>query len=433
MSGTTGRVTQSLVEVADSGGDGEARTTQALAEVLYSDPTTGRVTQVLAEALYDFPTSSRLTQVLAEVLVLDSVGGKDVSSACLLWRLTLRDGTVKRFAGLDVDVVFGGETYLAAAPFDASASEMVRTLAAGQIEVAGLIDNDEITPSALINGLYDDAVVEVFRVDWSDPAGGAEALTTGRIGAVSAGPLRFEAEALTPSKLLDQQMIGTVTAGCRALLGDSRCGVNLASWTESHTVTSAASLRQFTASGFGQAAGWASGGTVEFTSGANAGAIRRIGGPLPGCAMMSAPSGADVVTEARRWIGTPWRHQARLHQVGVDCGGLIVCVAQGLGLPVQDHPAGYGRLPDGVALRAHIEGQCVRLTEAEPGAVVLMRWTLHPQHVGFVGTLPGGWSLIHAWAGVRRVVEHLMDDGWKGRIVRDDAGTCFYRLPGVVG
>jgi hypothetical protein len=144
-------------------------------------------------------------------------------------------------------------------------------------------------------------------------------------------------------------------------------------------------------------------------------------------------TGADVVAEARRWLNTPWRHQARLHGVGVDCGGLIVCAAQALGLPVTDHPPGYGRLPDGVALQRHIESQCLRIVAPELGAIALMRWTRHPQHVGFVGALPDGWSLVHAWAGVRRVVEHLMDQEWEGRIVRDDLGPCFYRLPGVAG
>jgi uncharacterized phage protein (TIGR02218 family) len=275
MSGT-GRITQDLVEVADSGGAGESRATQTLAEVLYNDATTGLITQSLAEVLYDFPTSARLTQVAGEVLYLDSVGGLTQSTACLLWRLRRTDGVVMRFAALDVDVTWGGEVYLAAAPFEASASEQVRTLSAGQVEVSGLIDNDEITPTELMNGLYDEAYVEVFRVDWSDPAGGAEALTAGWIGAVSSGPVRFEAEAVTPSARLDQQIVRTVTPGCNAKLGDSRCGVNLASWTQSKTITSVASRAQFTASGFTEAAGWATGGTVTFTSGPNDGAVRRI-------------------------------------------------------------------------------------------------------------------------------------------------------------
>jgi uncharacterized phage protein (TIGR02218 family) len=311
MSGVS-RATQDAIEALDGGG-GEARATQAAIEALYSDTTPGRVTQVAIEALTDEVTISRITQVGLDVLYLDSFGGKDVSTSCLLWRLTLRSGTVMRFASLDQDVVWGNETYLAAAPFEASASEQVRTLAAGQIEVAGLIDNAAITPTALMNGLWDDALVQVFRIDWANPSAGAEAVTAGRIGGVSSGPIRFEAEAVTPSKQLDQQMVGTVTPGCRALLGDARCTVSLAAWTEVHSITSVASRAQFTASGFGQAAGWASGGTVTFTSGPNAGAVRRIrdhaaGGVItlwePLFAIPLAGDGFDIVAGCDKRLPT---------------------------------------------------------------------------------------------------------------------------------
>jgi len=32
---------------------------------------------------------------------------------------------------------------------------------------------------------------------------------------------------------------------------------------------------------------------------------------------------AAIVTEARRWIGTPYHHRASLRGVGTDCLGLI--------------------------------------------------------------------------------------------------------------
>ena len=32
---------------------------------------------------------------------------------------------------------------------------------------------------------------------------------------------------------------------------------------------------------------------------------------------------ADIVAEARAWIGTPYRHQASLKGVGCDCLGLV--------------------------------------------------------------------------------------------------------------
>ncbi|WP_372623553.1 hypothetical protein [Falsiroseomonas sp.] len=40
--------------------------------------------------------------------------------------------------------------------------------------------------------------------------------------------------------------------------------------------------------------------------------------------------------------------------------------------------------------------------------------------------------MIHAWAGIRRVVEHGLTPEWQDRIVQDNARALMYRLPGVV-
>jgi len=34
-------------------------------------------------------------------------------------------------------------------------------------------------------------------------------------------------------------------------------------------------------------------------------------------------SGAEILRAARRWIGTPYRHQASLRGAGCDCLGLV--------------------------------------------------------------------------------------------------------------
>ncbi|MFD0934795.1 peptidase P60, partial [Methylobacterium trifolii] len=41
-------------------------------------------------------------------------------------------------------------------------------------------------------------------------------------------------------------------------------------------------------------------------------------------------TGADVVAQARLWLGTPYRHQASLAGVGCDCLGLLRGVWRGL-------------------------------------------------------------------------------------------------------
>ncbi len=66
----------------------------------------------------------------------------------------------------------------------------------------------------------------------------------------------------------------TFQAGCDAALGDARCGIDLEGPTYKGTgaVTDLLRDRAFTASGLGSfTAGWFTFGTIEWTSGANAG------------------------------------------------------------------------------------------------------------------------------------------------------------------
>src|SRR3974390_3287426 len=69
------------------------------------------------------------------------------TTLCHCWRLVRRDGAVLGFTDHDCDLVFGGVTYRASAGLDAA-----------QAESAG----------GLASGVYDDATVEIWLVDWSD-------------------------------------------------------------------------------------------------------------------------------------------------------------------------------------------------------------------------------------------------------------------------
>ena len=52
---------------------------------------------------------------------------------------------------------------------------------------------------------------------------------------------------------------------------------------------------------------------------------------------------ADIVAEARAWIGTPYRHQASLAGVGADCLGLVRGVWRGLNGRDAEAPPPYSR------------------------------------------------------------------------------------------
>lgn len=136
---------------------------------------------------------------------------------------------------------------------------------------------------------------------------------------------------------------------------------------------------------------------------------------------------ADLIAEARTWVGTPFAHQARSRGVGVDCIGLIVGAVQGCGLAVDDR-ADYARTPHAGELARELGAQLERIevSDAAPGDVVLIAWRRAPMHVGWLTDYPhGGLALLHAIETIGRVVEHRLDDGWRRLIV------AAYRVPGL--
>jgi len=144
--------------------------------------------------------------------------------------------------------------------------------------VFGVLTSDMITPGDLDNGVWDSARVEVWRVDWSEPALAFRAFT-GELGAAKRGVAGFEAELTGLSARLDR-IIGRVFArACDAELGDGRCGVDLE--TPGWRGTGAAGLvlapGVITASGLEAfASAWFSHGVIDWTGGANAGARQRV-------------------------------------------------------------------------------------------------------------------------------------------------------------
>ena len=135
---------------------------------------------------------------------------------------------------------------------------------------------------------------------------------------------------------------------------------------------------------------------------------------------------ADVVAKAREFVSVPWRHQGR-NRVGMDCAGLIICVAHDLGLSDFDTRA-YGRLPQADRMRELMRKHCTELpaVKLSPGLVALMRFEAEPQHLAIIADYAyGGHGIVHALMQSRRVVEHRLDDLWRSRIV------ALYALPNV--
>ena len=101
---------------------------------------------------------------------------------------------------------------------------------------------------------------------------------------------------------------------------------------------------------------------------------------------------ASLIAAARAYLGVPWRHQGR-SLFGIDCVGLLVCVARDLDIPVEDMRA-YEREPRAHDLARMLRRHCVSVPVADRrrGDIVLMG---RPStHVGFL-TEGNPFGLIH--------------------------------------
>jgi uncharacterized phage protein (TIGR02218 family) len=270
------RVTQAGLQALDPGDLPAARLSQAGVQVLAWDSTAIRASQAGLQVLVVDGMPCRVSQLGLQVLGCESLQGEEVSTCTLLWELRRRDGVVQRFAALDQDVAWGGWVWSAAAPFDVSAAELSRSLAAGQLELSGLLVSGQLAEAALLNGLYDHAAVRVIRVDWAALGRGGQVVLAGQLGTVSAGPQSFAAEVLLPTALLQQPIIETVSPECRVEVFSPRCGLDPAAWTRHATISAVTDAGRFVADDLTEPAGWAAYGRVTVMAGENAGAVREV-------------------------------------------------------------------------------------------------------------------------------------------------------------
>ena len=126
---------------------------------------------------------------------------------------------------------------------------------------------------AILDGRWDNAEVEVWRVNWAS-VDQRVLMRRGNLGDIRRGRTSFVAEVRSLTHWLNQTVGRTYQFSCDADLGDARCGVNLASplWSVSGTVASLTGSRSFTAAALGSfAADTLTLGVITWTTGANAG------------------------------------------------------------------------------------------------------------------------------------------------------------------
>ncbi|WP_412506145.1 DUF2163 domain-containing protein [Roseovarius sp. SYSU LYC5161] len=188
------------------------------------------------------------------------------------WRVTRADGKIYGFTEHDRPVSIMGMTFEAESGL--SATDAARELGFGVAnqEIAGGLSSDAITEADIAAGLWDNARVEVFLVDWE--TGDYIADFVGRTGRMTRSETVFTAEIDGPQRAARIPRGRVYHRHCDAVLGDQRCGVDLslAAYSSDAQVVSVDGATSVTVYGLdGYSDGWFDYGTLAWKSGANQG------------------------------------------------------------------------------------------------------------------------------------------------------------------
>lgn len=195
----------------------------------------------------------------------------DVTTLATCWKLTRTDSTVMGFTSHDTNLTIDSQLYEAESGFTPSAIGNDAGLAVDNLDVEGMLNSSTITEADIMAGRYDFDEIEIFQVNYNDVSQGKLQLRRGWLGEVSLSQQHFVAEVRGLTQKLSKTLGELFSPSCRANLGDVRCGVSLASYTATGTITSVTSNRVFSDSALTEDDGYFNFGVITFTGGNNNG------------------------------------------------------------------------------------------------------------------------------------------------------------------
>jgi len=192
------------------------------------------------------------------------------TTLCWCWRLTRRDGMRQGFTDHDRDITFGETLFEAAAGMSASEIRDSVGFSVDNLEVTSAMTSERLSEADLAAGIYDNAVVEIYRVNWASPEDRV-LMRSGNLGEVKRAGAAFTAEVRGLAHTLQEPKGRLYQYSCDADLGDQRCTIDLddPAFRSTGELVEVTSPRRFTVAGIGAFAnGWFTHGLLTFTSGA---------------------------------------------------------------------------------------------------------------------------------------------------------------------
>jgi uncharacterized phage protein (TIGR02218 family) len=186
-----------------------------------------------------------------------------------------RDAQQFGFTTHDNDIEFEGVVYRSRS-IDTSAVASKSDTSVDNLDIQVRLLGPDFTEADVRAGVWDGSQIYLRRVNYADLSQGAIKLRRGELGQVTYTASGAQAEFRGLMRRLENIITETYTATCRYDLGDARCGVNLASYTATGTVTAVTDRASFTDSALAGVDDLYTFGKVTWTAGANAGLSMEI-------------------------------------------------------------------------------------------------------------------------------------------------------------
>ncbi len=218
----------------------------------------------------------------------------ETTSLATCWKVTRKDGVVFGFTDFDQTLLIDGVSYEARTGYTRTAIQTISDLSVDNLDIESAFDSEAITAQDLRDGIWDNAEVLIFLVNWTALSQGKIILKRGMIGQVELKDALYRAELRGLTQLFSQNIGELYTADCRADLGDTRCGVNLEALTASGVVTASDNRYGFTDNSRTEEDDYWKGGLITWISGANAGRRMEIRAFASGTFTLFLPMPSEI-------------------------------------------------------------------------------------------------------------------------------------------
>ena len=198
----------------------------------------------------------------------------DARYRVLCLRIVPVTGSPIRLTDHPRDLVMSGQTYLSTSGYQFTGYSDTADFAPASIDIEGIVGLAGVTRAAIASGLFDGARVYVFATSWAAPVEDQEEIVAGEFGKSTLLDDRYQIGGVSLIDALGQRVGRTYGAQCdKTFCGQEfgGCMASLAANTVTGILTSVSSASIFTDSGRAESADAFGAGTIQFTSGANAG------------------------------------------------------------------------------------------------------------------------------------------------------------------